>query len=116
MCVCTPHVYNTHRGQKRKSDPLEVELVINSCEPPYGFWKLSPSPPEEPLVRVAIKPSLWPLVQMLYWMYYLQNRNRSSRSGDRETNSQIPTLMPTNQDHLAALSLVSGLQNQDDNL
>lgn len=38
--VCAPHVYYTHRGQRRASDPLEMELqvVMNPCGA-WGLWK-----------------------------------------------------------------------------
>lgn len=32
--------------------------VTDSCEPPYGYWDLNPSPLKERLVPLTIEPSL----------------------------------------------------------
>jgi hypothetical protein len=42
MPICVPRAYSALRGQKRASDPLDLEL-----KKPCGCWELNPGPPEE---------------------------------------------------------------------
>lgn len=38
LCLCTVYI-SAHKGQKRATGPLELELTVG-CEQPCGFWKL----------------------------------------------------------------------------
>lgn len=56
--LCTTFVPHTHRGQKRPSDLLELELVVVVSH--YVGGKLNLSPPEEQQV-LAVESQPWTL-------------------------------------------------------
>lgn len=56
MCVFAACVYNATGGQKRESDPPELELpVVVSCH--MGSWNKTRALKEQP-VLLAVEPSL----------------------------------------------------------
>lgn len=55
MFVSAPDAHNTHRGQKRAADPLELELQVGvCCELPCGCR----FPLQEPEMLSVTEPSL----------------------------------------------------------
>lgn len=46
MFVCSLHVCNADRGQKRESDSLKLKLQA-VWEPPCEYWELNTGPPQE---------------------------------------------------------------------
>ena len=45
-------------GQKRVSDPLELDGVKDDCEPSCGYWELNPGALQGSQVLLVVEPSL----------------------------------------------------------
>lgn len=38
VCLCSTHIFGAHRGQKRLSDPLQLDGITDGCEPLCTCW------------------------------------------------------------------------------
>lgn len=63
--VCIPCTFSAHRGLKRASVPLELEL--NSCKVPYWCWTLSPSPLQKHQVLLTTEPFFQPYICLILY-------------------------------------------------